>query len=86
MTPRPKSAPQPDRDAILAQLHGRFVCNVDEARILLDLGRVAAYRLAAEGALAEGVSVLKCGRLYKVPVRPLLLAVLGDLGDDQGEA
>ncbi len=76
-----------DRDAILAQLRGKFVCSIDEARVLLDLGRVAAYRLAAtNGALADGVGVLKCGRLYKVPVRPLLLAVLGDADvDDQGE-
>lgn len=71
----------------LEAIRGRFVCSIDQARLLLDLGRVAAYKLAAtRGALAEGVPVLRCGRLFKVPVRPLLRAVLGDAeADNQGE-
>jgi hypothetical protein len=75
-----------NREAILEQLRGRFVCSVDEARVLLDLGRVAAYRLAATGQLADGVPVLHCGRSYKVPVAKLMRAVIGDEdADDQGE-
>ena len=63
-------------DQILAMYcAGERVCDIDLARKPIKVGRVNAYQLAATGALAEGIPVLKCGRNYKVPIAPLLRAL-----------
>lgn len=87
MTPRPDTELAAAvainiREQLLAMYAaGDCVCDVDVARLPLKLGRVAAYKLAAQGALTDGVPVLRVGRKYKVPLAPLLRAVGMGIGD-----
>lgn len=61
----------------LKELQQSTVTTVEIAGDALGMKRTLSYRLAREhGMLCEGVKVLQVGRMYKVPVRPLL-AVLG---------
>lgn len=74
------------REQLLARYAaGECVVDVDMARLPLKIGRVAAYKLASQGALAEGIPVLRLGRKYKVPLAALISA-LGIDASDQDEA
>ena len=60
----------------LDELRGQTVTTVENAARALQIGRSLAYQLAREeGALCEGVRVLRVGRMLKVPTRPLLTAL-----------
>ena len=91
MSARPRTpviplAPAEAARVALSRIDGLNVCSIDEARPLLGLGRVGAYRLARErGELCEGVPVLKCGHLYKVPVRLLCRAIGIDVPNQVAE-
>lgn len=64
---------------MLEELRGRATCSVEEAGRALGIGRSSAYaqaRLYLETKGAEGIPVLRFGRLLLVPV-PKLLAMLG---------
>jgi hypothetical protein len=61
----------------LQELQRATVTTVETACEALGIGRTLGYQLARErGELAEGVRVIRVGRMLKVPTRPLL-AVLG---------
>ena len=63
--------------AELQELRAQTVVTVERAAELLGCRRTLAYRLVREtGRLCEGVRPIRVGRLWKVPVRQLLL-VLG---------
>jgi len=63
--------------AELHTLQSGTVTTVEIACEALGIGRTLGYQLARErGELAEGVRVIRVGRMLKVPTRPLL-AVLG---------
>jgi hypothetical protein len=58
------------------QTSGRATITVEEAAEVLGIGRTLGYQLARErGELAEGVKVLRVGRMLKVPTRQLLAAL-----------
>lgn len=58
-------------------LQQETVTTIEIACDALGIGRTLGYQLARErGELAEGVKVLRVGRMLKVPTRPLLV-VLG---------
>lgn len=61
---------------------GECVVGVELAGKALNEGRAASYKLAAQGALADGVIVISVGRKYQVPLLPLMSA-LGLCGDDE---
>jgi hypothetical protein len=61
----------------LQAIAAETVTTVELAAAACGMGRTLAYRLAREtGELCPGVPVLRVGRTFKVPTRPLL-AVLG---------
>jgi hypothetical protein len=60
----------------LQELQASTVTTVEIACDALNVGRTLGYQLARErGELAEGVPVLRVGRMLKVPTRPLLAAL-----------
>lgn len=60
----------------LHALQAGTVTTVETACDALGIGRTLGYQLARErGELAEGVPVLRVGRMLKVPTRPLLAAL-----------
>jgi hypothetical protein len=63
--------------AALEALCAETVTTVEIACEALGIGRTLGYQLARErGELAEGVRVIRVGRKFVVPTRPLL-ALLG---------
>lgn len=60
----------------LQELEQETVTTVEIACDALGIGRTLGYQLARErGELAQGVKVLRVGRMLKVPTRPLLSAL-----------
>ena len=57
----------------LHELQRDTVTTVEVAAAALGIGRTLAYKLARErGELAEGVPVIRVGRMLRVPTKPLL--------------
>lgn len=62
--------------AELQELRERTVTDPETAIRALGCGRTLGYRLLREhGELAEGVKAIRVGRTWKIPTRPLLVAL-----------